>query len=191
VKLHAAAKLRRVRQTHMLFILAIATVFVDGLRPHQSPPSASQSLECAVDTIWRWAEPSAATTARLVPEYAGNYATPQSLTVFLTDNAANERLRSALATSLTSDWGKNVLRQTRFVVVRYSYRQLQSWLECGVAQAPDGTVEWSFLDFRANRASFGVVDSAAQKSIEQLLISLRVPRDAFQVQIGGLPNEEL
>lgn len=157
----------------------------------QSRPSAAhsdQTPQCAIDTVWRFAEPSAARVARLVPEYAGSYATPESLTFFLTDTTASERVRDAFRTQLSSNWGRDVLPRARFVVVRYSYRQLQSWLECVITGARPGDWRMAGVDELRNQARLGSAGAAAFDRLKQLIVDLGLPRDAIDIQLMPPPG---
>ena len=172
----------------MRFLFAIAaTALLVGV--YCSRSSSTQMLrpsECVVDTVWRTAEPIAARVSRLVPAYAGGHATPESLTVFLTDTAATESVRAALHAEL-GDWGGRVLPDARFVTVRYSFRHLQSWLECVQAHVKPGEVGISGLRYNENQIWLLVADSAHQR-LEQLLKDLAIPRGAVQLERGVLPS---
>ena len=138
---------------------------------------------CVVDTRWRHAEATDARVARQVPEYAGAYAESTATnTIFVTDLASRERARRSLEQALTERFGAYLFKLTRYQRVTFSYRQLQSWLECFLNAARPGDIRSAWLSPQENRMRLQVSDDSARIRLEALARVLDVPSNAFVIQ---------
>lgn len=182
----ASSNIRRIRLGFGICLLVIPSMASFALASNvletgDSLSHLRQAPPCAIDTVWRFAEPTSARVARLVPEYAGSFATPESIRFFVTDAAAGERVREAFRTELTSDWARTVLPRARFVVVRYSYRQLQSWLECILAEGKSGDAQSMSLSPVTNQVSLQPANPVGLDRLRKLIVDLGIPRDAVRI----------
>ena len=153
----------------------------------ESPLAATET--CVADTSSERSDPAYDAIARAVPEYAGSHATPTSLTIFLTDLRARERVRAAVGSELRSGWTQEVLPKASFVRVRFSYHQLRSWLKCLTdrSQPSDGHggPGWfrAAVDPPRNAVYIQVIGDDTRVRLEQLVATLGVPRDAVVLEV--------
>ena len=162
----------------LLFITA--NLDVSALRRPLSPVPA-----CAVDTVWKHAAQSDGAIARQVPGYAGSTADSALIvTIYVSDLRDGESAKRALKEELLRRFGVYHFVEARVERVRYSYRQLQSWLECIIDSARPGDVRVSGIESLRNRVSLLVVDAAAHTRVSGLLRELSIPARAVTLQLS-------
>jgi hypothetical protein len=173
-------------------VVIIVLAFSAGCKsPRANAPrhASAASQACIVDTVVREGELGDARISRAVREYSGNYSTADSLTIFVTDLRAGERARAALQSEIRSLWPQAVVPNASFVRVKYSYRQLQSWLEClsNRSQPTDGHGGDGWVRAgvapRQNAVRIDVIGENIRVSLERLVAQLGIPREAVVVTV--------
>jgi hypothetical protein len=128
--------------------------------------------------------------ARRVPGFGGYFIDDNgNIIAYLTDPAREDALRPLLQPVLHATMGSRVAAAGAQILVRpgvYDFLQLRGWrdrLTDPVLSTPG--VAFLDLDERANRVVIGVHDDAARMTLEQVIETAFVPRDAVLVRSAG------
>ena len=114
-----------------------------------------------------------------VPEFGGADV-DTVLKVYLTDLSARDRAQSAIDAYNLYDWRG---REVRYMLGRYSFRQLRGWGECLLPYYPRGVASYEVAESK-NRNRFTVINDQARNELQLVIDRLGMPRDAFIIEHG-------
>ena len=172
-----------------LMIAIASLLFAASLGVSAPARPVSPVPACVVDTVWKLADPSDAAIARRVPSYAGSSADSALIaTIYVTDLSDRDAAERAVKEELLRRFGMQVSSEARVERVKYSYRQLQSWLECLVSSARSGDIRGGGIETPRNRLTLQVADAKAQARLNALLRQRSIPAQAVRLQLAGSPH---
>lgn len=170
-----------------IVMLAIATLgacsdstSIVSSTPHRSTVLAKEPA------VWPSTDEVFASIADHNPAFGGAfYSGEGELTIISSDTASRSSLESAVRASM----GRAEQRShVKFVVGKYSFRQLVDWKRMmNVSHNLKGVV-FTDADERTNRVTVAVVDATAESSVRNLAKSIGVPEGAIRIVRAGHPS---
>jgi hypothetical protein len=123
--------------------------------------------------------------ANQIPGFGGMFVSNGALNVYLTDMAQQNSASQAI-TAEQAQHGRSELA-VRLVQGEFRYADLEKWRRSLLPVLGIQGIVFSETDERANRVRIGVRDQSAQATIEETLLRLNAPREAFIVALVPAP----
>ncbi len=168
----------------VLFLVGCSTTEVTSRTPVEGFPLSLQKRQIEVAET-----PGGPTLDQLfddiaedVPAFAGFYTdTDGRLVIQMVDTSHSSDARQVVAARSGLEQARDA-EASRIHPVRFSFRQLKSWLHALLQEGVPAGMYTSDIDERANQLRFGVADAATATILEERAVGHQVPVEAVAVR---------